>query len=655
MSARTRVAANGAAMAGLEDRVADLTARGEDALAAAWAQVASDFAWQSHPGAMASPIIDDSLEEIGLRACPRGPRVERGDGPERVLHVITECAAVGGHSRMAWRWIARDERRVPTLALTRHRSPLPEFLAEAVALRGGSVEWIEGHDLPRRGQALAALVDRADLVVLHIHPLEVATALALADRRDRPPVLLANHADHCFWLSPRVPDVIVSSRPAAVRMASQRRGVDPARSALLPVPAERPPRPADRAAARRALGLRASAVALLVMASPYKLAAIDDLGLLDLVEPALSALPDAVLLAVGPDDEGEWAAASSRTDGRVRPLGRQEDASSAFAVADIFLDAYPCGSLTAGLEAAACGIPVLSYRPPRPQAGTYDIDEPALADVHVVATTPQEYTRALERLVGDTEHRTDLGARTARAAEAMQDPRRWVAQLESVYDRARGLAGTPAPPAPAPRDDEAVAHEDAFLLALHEASGIAIPVSSAVLRNGDAFPSDPRRGLTIVVHCRDDREGLARLLESAVATCVGIDDVEAVVIDDGSGPETAAMIAGLAGDVRVIRNAASLGPQGSWPSALAIARGEAALLVTSGVVLLPGWLDPLAAALRQPGVCGAAPTIERARGHEVCVLISIEAARAGSMIVAVPVPESVVSGHPLTSPMEVVT
>ena len=653
MSARERVAANGAAMAGLEARVRELADRHEDALAAAWAQVASDFAWHSHPGVMASPVIDGALEEIGLRACPRRPRAERGDGPERVLHVATECAAVGGHSRMAWRWIARDAERVPTLALTRHRGTVPGPLAEALTARGGSVEWIEGHDLLARARALGALVDRADLVVLHVHPLEVAASIALADRRGRPPVVLVNHADHCFWVGPRVPDLVVSTRAAAADMCVERRGVAPSRCALLPVPAEAPRRAGDRAAARSALGLPEDAVAMLVMATPYKLAAIDDIGFIELVEPVVAALPEAVVLAVGPDDEGAWAVARARTGGRIRALGRQDDPSQALTAADVFLDGYPCSSLTAALEAAALGIPVVSHRPPRPQAGTYDIDEPVLADVHVVATTPEAYLEALVRLARSPEHRADLGARTAATAAAMQDPDRWRERLESVYARAREVAGTPAPAATPARRDEAAAHEDAFLLSLHAASGIAIPVQAALLRNGDAFPADPRRGLSIVVHCRDDWDGLVRVLASAMRTCAGLEAVDAVVIDDGSRPPTAGLIAGLAGDVRVVRNPEPIGPQASWPAGLGAAGGETALLVTSDVTLAPGWLDPLVAALARPGVSAAAPRIRGARGRELCVLTSVEAARSGAVIAAVEVPESVVIGRSSPAPLEV--
>ena len=292
--------------------------------------------------------------------------------------MATECADVGGHSRMAWRWIERDADSVPTLALTRHRGPVPDRLTYAVGSRGGRLEIIEGHDQLARARALGRLVDAADLVVLHVHPFDAVAPIALADRGGRPPVVLVNHADHCFWLGPRVADLVVSTRPAAARSCAARRGVTPERTSLLAVPADAPVALPDRERARRALGLPADARVLVAMASAYKLERIDDVGFLDLLEPVVAALPGTILVAVGPEDEGAWRAAGERTGGRVRALGVLPDPSAALAAGDVFVDGYPCSSLTAALEAAAAGLPVVSHQPPRPQAATYDIDEPAL-------------------------------------------------------------------------------------------------------------------------------------------------------------------------------------------------------------------------------------------------------------------------------------
>jgi hypothetical protein len=106
------------------------------------------------------------------------------------------------------------------------------------------------------------------------------------------------------------------------------------------------------------------------------------------------------------------------------------------------------------------------------------------------------------------------------------------------------------------------------------------------------------------------------------------------------------VIDGLRGDVRVVRNPEPLGPQASFAAAVAVAAGEAALLMTSDVVLLPGWLDPLADALARPAVSGAAPVVRGGTGREVCVLTSVASARAGSAVVAVSVPESAVRAAP---------
>ena len=577
-------------------------------------------------------------------------RAPRADGPPRVLHVATEVSGLGGHSRMAWRWIERDAGRVPTVALTRQRGPVPPPLAAAVAARGGSMRHVEGHDALVRARALAALVDEADLVVLHVHPFEVSTAIALADRRGRPPVLHVNHADHCFWLGADVADLVVSPRPAASALSVARRGVAAARTAVLPVPVDPPAVAADRAAARRDLGVADDACVLLAVASAYKLEAIDDAGLRELVEPILAVLPEAVLIVVGPPDEGPWREARERTGGRVRALGTLTDTAAVLAAGDVFLDGYPCSSLTAALEAAAAGMCVVSHQPLRPQAATYDIDEPALGDAHVRAPTPESYAAAIARLVGDRPARERLGAAASRAVAAMADHGAWVAALEDVYARAAAVAAAPVAAAPPITSDAATAHEDGFLLRLHEVSGMAIPVDAATARGGDAFPRDPAAGLTIVIHAHDDRDGLERTIASAVETCAGLDAVEAVVIDDGSRDGTAALLAGLAGDLSVVTNPVAVGAGPSWPAGVALAVGEAVLLVSAGVVLRTGWVDPLRDALALPGVTAVAPRIVGGRGDETCVLASLEALRAGAAVIPLEVPESVVSGGPAAIP-----
>lgn len=656
MSAAAALARNEARLLELERRAAGYAEAGEDELAAAWCQIAGEFAWLAHTGHMARPGLDATIEAIGLRHCPRGTPTGP-EGPERVLHVLTEVASTGGHSRLAWRWIERDIARVPTVALTCQRAAIPSRLEDAVAVRGGTIEQPGGGDLIARARALAALADRHDLVVLHVHPSDVVSGLALADRRGRPPVLLVNHADHCFWLGPGVADLVVNTRPAAARLATRRRGIAAGRTALLPVPTDLSERGRERARARALLGLDPGAVLMTVVAGAYKTRPIDGEGLLDVLVPAVEALPGVVVLAAGAQDSGDWERARLRTGGRIRALGLVEDLSTLREAADVHLDSFPCSSQTSALEAGAVGVPIVSYQPRRAAAGTYDLDDPALAGVHRRASTPREYRDVLAALAGDAAAREELGRRTMRAVRAEYDPARWCELLDGAYARARALAGTGGP-APTPighgPDDAA---EDAFLQVLHGATGLVREPADAIARSHDAFPADPAKGLSIVIHARDDAERLLPMLRSAVETTDHLEQVEAIVVDDGSTDGTPALLRRLDGDLRVMRNPRPRGAHASFADGVAVAAGPAVLLVSADITLEPGWCDAMAAALARPGVSAVSPSVvpaadpgaagvvsepvTSARG--VCFLTSAAAVREGIGLVLAHEPAARVS------------
>ena len=157
----------------------------------------------------------------------------------------------------------------------------------------------------------------------------------------------------------------------------------------------------------------------------------------------------------------------------------------------------------------------------------------------------------------------------------------------------------------------------------------------------------------MVVHCRDDADGLMRALGSAVETCADLDDVEAIVIDDASGPAAAAVIDGLGAMCAWCATRRRWAPRPRSPPPWSSPGRQAALLMTSDVVLLPGWLDPLADALALPGVSGAAPAVLRGTGREVCVLTSVASARAGAAVSPCPSPTRWCARAPAGS-MEVV-
>ena len=58
--------------------------------------------WNSHPGFFADDRLEQLLARIGLATTTRALSWRAGgsDWPRRVLHVLTEASAIGGHTRL---------------------------------------------------------------------------------------------------------------------------------------------------------------------------------------------------------------------------------------------------------------------------------------------------------------------------------------------------------------------------------------------------------------------------------------------------------------------------------------------------------------------------------------------------------------------------
>jgi hypothetical protein len=490
--------ANRRALASLEEACERFFGAGRHEDAAAAAELAGRLAWMNHPGVFASARVEDVLTAIAAeRFSWPAPALAPTDGPQRVLHVLTEGYDTGGHTRLAWRWMLEDDEREHSAVLTRQRVPMPEPLAAAVRDRGGELLTLPPTaQLLERAAALRALALTFDVLVLHPHPDDPLPLLALSAGA-RPPIVVENHADHTFSLGRALADAIVSPRPVGDLLASTRRGIPAERSAVLEVPLSGvEPGAVDRAAARRELGLPDDVPVLLTVASHYKYEPVAGIHLLDVVEPALRAVPDALLLAVGPHDVDRWAAAREATGGRVRALGRKSDLAPYYAAADGYLESYPFSSLTAVSEAAAHGTPVLAFAP---DAGEAEIYGSRATDGWQRAHTPADYAERLIELLTDAAARERWGRAAKDVVAGARDGAAWRERVEELYARAARLGPLRreelTPPVEAA---DAGASHDLAVLRLHAHSGSAIPadvVRRITAQVAAAARSDEVRGL----------------------------------------------------------------------------------------------------------------------------------------------------------------
>lgn len=408
--------------------------------AAALARVAAKFAWMHHPGCFTSPELEAVTQALGAIINGESPS---GNGPllgslppQRILHVFTEALEVGGHTRLATRWIKLDSNRVHCVVTTRQRGDFPAELRAAAEASGGSVTTVRDDRSPLAAASrLAALAENYDVVVLNVHPFDVVPSIAFASRRSRPRVLFVNHADHVFWLGTSVADLVICFRQSGHLIACTKRGIEESRLVDLPLPLVLLQRTMSITDAKQALGIAPNHVVLLSVASEFKFESRKPPGFLDLVFPVIEQQKSTTLLAVGPTDSGLWSKAKKLTAGRVRPLGVLRDPALHRCAADIYLDSTPCGSITSLLESAALATPCLAYVGGRDPGSPTVSDPPLVVDAILRARHPAEYRRLLLRLISEPEFRAEVGAGLASQVREAHSADQWLARLQKVYEQ----------------------------------------------------------------------------------------------------------------------------------------------------------------------------------------------------------------------------
>jgi hypothetical protein len=131
--------------------------------------------------------------------------------------------------------------------------------------------------------------------------------------------------------------------------------------------------------------------------------------------------------------------------------------------------------------------------------------------------------------------------------------------------------------------------------------------------------------VSVVVRLAGSAGSALRTLES-IAAHTSADLYDVVVVDDGADSEVSDLLAALDGDVRVVR-AASAGATAAFDAGAAAATGEHLAFVDDGVVVTPGWLDALLAALDADPTLGAvAPLVSQSGSGREASCLAVRAA-----------------------------
>ena len=391
--------------------------------AAALAQAAANWAWHHHPGFFVSTRLEELLLDIGRKLF--GDESRPVNSCVDVLHVLTEGYDVGGHTRLAARWITRDP-RVSSVAVTQqHRVPLPAILTDAVGASGGRVIDLSdlAPDLIDRATLLRRLARDYGFIVLHIHPYDVIPLLALSSLDI--PVIFINHADHVFWAGASISNIVVNFRQSGNALAIKRRGLSDNHMFLLPIPLNVTPK-------KRLPKREGSGTIALTIASEYKYGRGTANGYINMLLDLIRCDRTLHVVAVGPENKGLWAWANQVSGGRIQPMGIQPDISEFYQQADLYLDSFPFASVTSFLEAATYGLPIVSLRSPE-ASNVFNGDDPDLPAGLISVTSVPEFVDRVLHLCAHPQEARMLGQELQALLLTGRSDANWGRKLQDLY------------------------------------------------------------------------------------------------------------------------------------------------------------------------------------------------------------------------------
>jgi hypothetical protein len=197
---------------------------------------------------------------------------------------------------------------------------------------------------------------KARIVVLHTHPHDAVPVAAFA-HKNSPPVAYVNHADHAFWLGCSVADIVLDIRESGHRITLEQRQARA--SEILPLPLDDPPVLPPKNEARSVLGIPLDARVYLTIGSAYKYVPCWGRDFFRDISEMLEKDEHAVLHCVGISKSQASAISPYACHPNMVFHGIQVDTTIYMAAANVYVEGYPMGSLTAFMEAVQSGLPAL--------------------------------------------------------------------------------------------------------------------------------------------------------------------------------------------------------------------------------------------------------------------------------------------------------
>lgn len=295
-------------------------------------------------------VSDIKTEDVQIAKSFARPVILGG----KVLVLATSLYDRGGHTQVLLTWL-REMQNVAS-----HRLVITEMIAEQCSKQLAEID-VEVIVLKSSGlramYEILALGRDCQMVVLHIHPYDIVSALSARKFSDIGlPVVFYNHADHVFTYGITEANLVceISDYGESInRNTSRAKGVR--RRIGVPISSVELPKMEE---SHHDEAISSTPRIVLTAGGAYKYSPEGEFLLADFIDVLLASQSNVEFVFVGPTgDEGWWGSRRKNWGGRVRFLGLlpKDIYRRELSRATVYLDSYPVTGGTAFPEALAAG------------------------------------------------------------------------------------------------------------------------------------------------------------------------------------------------------------------------------------------------------------------------------------------------------------
>lgn len=322
-------------------------------------QAAAQFASRNFTGYFSDPELENYALQYAIIPFSQQSTYEK----KSILHVFTECYSTGGHTRLAYWAIKSLHNYRHTVVVINQRTCFPKWFKEILPPEQLILQDAK-QDFFKKAMQLQQLSLNKEIIILYTHVDDIVPLLAYGTTSFTRPILYYNHADHLFWLGVSISDCILELSSDGQELSRFSRGVT--NSELCYIPIEVPKLQTPKKIARTKLGIPIDKYVILSTGSAYKFKT-NEYSLIDFAIKYHDT-DNFMFIFIGPSSisDSEWHQAEKDGNGNIKVIGLVNDLQEFnlyLDSADLYINSYPVGSLTALLQATIRqNLPVLNIK-----------------------------------------------------------------------------------------------------------------------------------------------------------------------------------------------------------------------------------------------------------------------------------------------------